>query len=253
MIKWYGNDTPHGERSRATCRERNLHALHVFGPFRPRANRQDPPLASSSVPRKPSHQHVLQTRSPLPHSFPEGRLLEVARIRHREAVGAFIEFRKIGGHPKSITFCAFLNACSDGLLLNLGEQLHGLVFLSGLNRDVSVCNGLIDFYGKCKKIHRGETVFAEMGTRNTVSWCSLVAVYVQNHEDEKASLLFLRSRKEIVETCDFMISSALSVCAGNEDSEQAFDEMPEKNLVTKNSLISGYAHQGQVDMAVGII
>ncbi|RID62333.1 hypothetical protein BRARA_E01415 [Brassica rapa] len=210
--------------------------------------------------------------------------------RPMEAVGAFIEFRKIGGHPNSITFCAFLNACSDGLLLSLGEQLHGLVFCSGFDTDVSVCNGLIDFYGKCKKIHCSETVFAEMGTRNAVSWCSLVAAYVQNHEDEKASLLFLRSRKEIVETSDFMISSTLSACAcmaglelgrsvhahavkacvertifvGSalvdmygkcgciEDSEQAFDEMPEKNLVTMNSLIGGYAHQGQVDMALAL-
>ncbi|KAG2325127.1 hypothetical protein Bca52824_007855 [Brassica carinata] len=208
----------------------------------------------------------------------------------REAVGGFIEFRKIGGGPNSITFCAFLNACSDGLLLNLGEQLHGLVFRSGFDGDVSVCNGLIDFYGKCKEIECSEAVFAGMGMRNGVSWCSLVAAYVQNHEDEKACLLFLRSRKEIVETSDFMISSALSACAGMaglelgrsvhahavkacvertvfvgsalvdmygkcgciEDSEHAFDEMPEKNLVTMNSLIGGYAHQGQVDMALAL-
>ena len=84
-------------------------------------------------------------------------------------------------------------------------MLHGLVFRSGFDTDVSVCNGLIDFYGKCKKIHCSETVFAEMGTKNDVSWCSLVAVYVQNHENEKASLLFLCSRKEFVETFDFMI------------------------------------------------
>ncbi|ESQ56086.1 hypothetical protein EUTSA_v10024593mg [Eutrema salsugineum] len=210
--------------------------------------------------------------------------------RPKEAIEAFIEFRKIGGHPNSITFCAFLNACSDKLLLSLGEQLHGLVFRSGFDRDVSVCNGLIDFYGKCKKVRCSEFVFGEMGERNVVSWCSLVAAFVQNHEDEKASLLYLRSRKDIVETSEFMISSTLSACAGMaglelgrsvhahavkacierslfvgsalvdmygkcgciEDSEQAFDEMPEKNLVTLNSLIGGYAHQGQVDMALAL-
>ncbi|KFK43734.1 hypothetical protein AALP_AA1G165800 [Arabis alpina] len=208
----------------------------------------------------------------------------------REAIGAFVEFRRIGGNPNSITFCAFLNACSDGLLLSLGEQLQGLMFRIGFDRDVSVCNGLIDFYGKCKQVRCSEVVFGEMGTKNAVSWCSLVAAYVQNHEDEKASMLYRRSRKEIVETSDFMISSGLSACAGMaglelgrsihghavkacvertifvgsalvdmygkcgciEDSEQAFDEMPEKNLVTLNSLIGGYAHQGQVDMALAL-
>ncbi|XP_010440383.1 PREDICTED: pentatricopeptide repeat-containing protein At4g14850 [Camelina sativa] len=208
----------------------------------------------------------------------------------REAIEAFIEFRRIGGQPNSITFCGFLNSCSDGLHLDLGKQLHGLVFRFGFDSDVSVYNGLIDFYGKCKQILCSEIVFAEMGTRNAVSWCSLVAAYVQNHEDEKASMLYLRSRKDIVETSDYMISSALSACAGMaglelgrsihahavkacvertifvgsalvdmygkcgciEDSEQAFDEMPEKNLVTLNSLIGGYAHQGQVDMALAL-
>lgn len=81
-------DTPHGECSRVTSRECNLHDLYAFGPCGPRANRQDPRLASSSVPGKLPHQHVLQTRpsrlgstpSP-PHSFPERRLLDVTRIR----------------------------------------------------------------------------------------------------------------------------------------------------------------------------
>ncbi|CAB78527.1 hypothetical protein [Arabidopsis thaliana] len=196
--------------------------------------------------------------------------------RPREAIEAFIEFRRIDGHPNSITFCAFLNACSDWLHLNLGMQLHGLVLRSGFDTDVS--------------IRSSEIIFTEMGTKNAVSWCSLVAAYVQNHEDEKASVLYLRSRKDIVETSDFMISSVLSACAGMaglelgrsihahavkacvertifvgsalvdmygkcgciEDSEQAFDEMPEKNLVTRNSLIGGYAHQGQVDMALAL-
>lgn len=94
-----GDDTPHGERSLVTCRERNLHALHAFEPCRPRTNSQDPRrLASSSVPRKPPHQHVLQTRpswlsstrSP-PLSFSERRLLDVARIRILQHIYAFFQ------------------------------------------------------------------------------------------------------------------------------------------------------------------
>ncbi|WZZ21270.1 hypothetical protein YC2023_122657 [Brassica napus] len=41
-------------------------------------------------------------------------------------------------------------------------------------------------------------------------------------------------------------------CGCIQDSEQAFGEMPKKNLVTMNSLIGGYAHQGQVDMALAL-
>lgn len=62
------------------------------------------------------------------------------------AIFAFMEFRFLGGEPNSITLCAFLNACSDCSYLQLGTQLHGFVVRSGFESDVSVANGLINFY-----------------------------------------------------------------------------------------------------------
>ena len=38
----------------------------------------------------------------------------------RNGVEAFIEFLRVGGEPDSITFCVFLNACSDASYLELG-------------------------------------------------------------------------------------------------------------------------------------
>lgn len=210
--------------------------------------------------------------------------------RPRNAIDAFIEFRRAGGEPNSITFCAFLNACSDSFLLELGRQLHGFVVRWGFDGNVSVCNGLVDFYGKCKEVGFSEMVFNEINEKNDVSWCSMVAVYVQNDEEEKACELFLSARKEGVEPKDFMVSSVLSACAGMaglelgrsvhalavkacvegnifvgsalvdmygkcgsiEDSERAFNEMPERNLVCWNAMIGGYAHQGLADMALAL-
>ncbi|XP_031278205.1 pentatricopeptide repeat-containing protein At4g14850-like [Pistacia vera] len=210
--------------------------------------------------------------------------------RPRNAIDAFIEFRRAGGEPNSITFCAFLNACSDSSLLELGRQLHGFVVRWGFDGNVSVCNGLVDFYGKCKEVGFSEMVFNGINEKNDVSWCSMVAVYVQNDEGEKACELFLSARKEGVEPKDFMVSSVLSACAGMaglelgrsvhalavkacvegnifvgsalvdmygkcgsiEDSELAFKEMPERNLVCWNAMIGGYAHQGLADMALAL-
>ena len=210
--------------------------------------------------------------------------------RSLDAIGAFKEFLCVNGEPNSITFCAFLNACSDMSNLELGHQLHAFVIRGGYGEDVSVLNGLVDFYGKCGDAVSAEMVFNRIGWRNVVSWCSMLAALVQNHKEERACMVFLQARKEGVEPTDFMISSVLSACAelgglelgrsvhalavkacveenifvgsalvdlygkcgSIENAEQVFSEMPERNLVTWNAMIGGYAHQGDVDMALGL-
>ena len=206
------------------------------------------------------------------------------------AVYKFIEFLKAGGEPDSITFCAFLNACSDTSSLELGRQLHGFVMRCGFGKNVSVLNGLVDFYGKCRDIGSTKVVFDRIGQPNHVSWCSMVAAYVQNDEEEKACELFLQARREGVEPTDFMVSSVLSACSGIawleqgrsihalavracvdgnifvgsalvdmygrcgsiEDAELAFNEMPSRNVITWNAMVGGYTHQGHVDMALSL-
>ncbi|MED6188192.1 Pentatricopeptide repeat-containing protein [Stylosanthes scabra] len=133
--------------------------------------------------------------------------------RSLDVVGAFKEFLCVNGEPNSITFCAFLNACSNTSSLELRRQLHGFVILDGYREDVSVLNGLVDFYGKCGDIVFAEMVFSRIGWRNVVSWCSMLAALVQNHEEERACMVFMRAREEGVEPTDFMISSMISACA----------------------------------------
>ncbi|CAN1270387.1 Pentatricopeptide repeat-containing protein At4g14850 [Linum perenne] len=151
-------------------------------------------------------------------------------------------------------------------------------------------NGLIDFYGKCKEVGLAEMVFDGMERRNLVTWGSMVATYEQNGEKEKACIAFMKCRKLGIEPTDYVISSVVSACAelaGIElgrsvhalavnscvdadvyvgsalvdmygkcgsihDAEQTFREMPEKNLFAWNAMISGYAHQGHADMAIGL-
>ncbi|GAB2294866.1 Pentatricopeptide repeat-containing protein At4g14850 [Dionaea muscipula] len=210
--------------------------------------------------------------------------------RPHDALCAFIEFLDAIGEPNSITFCSFLNACSDLSNLQLGEQLHGHVIKSGDAGDVSVANGLIDFYGKCESFQCSEMVFNGIGVGNDVSWCSMIAAYQQNGEEEKACMLFLRARKGGIHPSGFMLSSVLGACAGLaivelgravhavaekacvmgnvfigsalvdmygkcgslEDATRAFYNMPDWNLVSWNAMLSGFAHLGHADMAIGL-
>lgn len=210
--------------------------------------------------------------------------------RPRNGIEKFIEFLRVGGEPDSITFCAFLNACSDTLDLELGRQLHGFVVRCGYGKDVKVMNGLIDFYGKCREVGSSKMAFDRIRQRNDVSWCSMMAVYVQNDEEEKACAVFMQARREGIRPNDFMISAFLSACAGLSDyelgrsvhalavracveenifvgsalvdmygkcgsindAEHVFNEMPRRNSITWNAMINGYAHQGLADKALAL-
>ncbi|KAF7844412.1 pentatricopeptide repeat-containing protein [Senna tora] len=210
--------------------------------------------------------------------------------RSHDAFDAFKELLCVGGEPNSITFRVFLNACSDTSNLELGRQVHAFIIRSGYREDVSVSNGLIDFYGKCHDLVSAEMVFNRIGWRNEVSWCSMLAAFVQNNNEERACMVFLQARKEGVEPTDFMVSCVLSACAelgglelgrsvhalavkacveenlfvgsalvdlygkcgSIKEAELVFNEMPERNLVTWNAMIGGYAHQGNADMALAL-
>uniref|UniRef100_A0A0D3HNE3 DYW domain-containing protein n=1 Tax=Oryza barthii TaxID=65489 RepID=A0A0D3HNE3_9ORYZ len=208
--------------------------------------------------------------------------------RPLETIEAYFGLREAGGLPNVVSVCAFFNACAGAMYLSLGEQFHGFVVKCGFEMDVSVLNSMVDFYGKCRCAGKARAVFDGMGVRNSVSWCSMVAAYAQNGAEEEAFAAYLGARRSGEEPTDFMVSSALTTCAGLlglhlgralhavavrscidanifvasalvdmygkcgcvEDAEQIFYETPQRNLVTWNAMIGGYAHIGDAQNAL---
>ncbi|KAJ8546598.1 hypothetical protein K7X08_034108 [Anisodus acutangulus] len=101
------------------------------------------------------HRNIATWNACISNSVLDGRTYDAAL--------KLIELLRVGEEPpNSITFCVFLNACSDGLYLKLGRQLHGYVIRFGFGSDVSVLNGLTDFYGKCREVKYSEMAFDEI-------------------------------------------------------------------------------------------
>ncbi|KAK9922771.1 hypothetical protein M0R45_031218 [Rubus argutus] len=153
------------------------------------------------------------------------------------AVYKFIEFlRPVGS---LILFCAFLNACSDTSALELGRQLHGFVMRCGFGKDVSVLNGLVDFYGKCQDIGSSKMVFDRIG----LAWL------------EQGRSVHALAVKACVDGNVFVGSALVDMygkCGSIEDAECAFDELPSRNLITWNAMVGGYTHQGHASMALAL-
>ncbi|XP_019462927.1 PREDICTED: pentatricopeptide repeat-containing protein At4g14850-like [Lupinus angustifolius] len=171
-----------------------------------------------------------------------------------EKSGELQEFICVAGELNNITFCVFLNACVDMSNLELGQRLHAFIVRSGYREDVSVLNGLVDFYGKCRDIISSEMVFNRIRRENVVSWCSMLSALVQNHKGERACMIFLQARKEEVEPTDFMVSSTLSACAklgglelGKSVHALAVKVCVEDNIFVGSALVDLYGKCGSIE------
>jgi pentatricopeptide repeat protein len=172
---------------------------------------------------------------------------------------------------------------SEGCLEH-GRRIHSQVAQSAADLvNVFVENALIDMYGKCGCLTTARKVFDEMRQRNVVSWNTLIAGYGRRGLDWEVLLLFERMMAgESVEADEFTYVSLLNACAtmamlepgmrahdeivagsreldvfvGNAlidmyakcgrimDAAKVLDRMPERSVVSWNTMLAGHAQHG---------
>ncbi|XVE96310.1 hypothetical protein REPUB_Repub02eG0210300 [Reevesia pubescens] len=93
--------------------------------------------------------------------------------------------------PNSITLVSVIFACASLLCLHFGRQVHGVVMKIELQFDTMVGTALVDMYTKCRAWQWGYDVFNEMnGSRNLVTWSSMITGLMINNQTEMATALF---------------------------------------------------------------
>ncbi|XP_073298348.1 pentatricopeptide repeat-containing protein At2g21090-like [Primulina huaijiensis] len=105
-------------------------------------------------------------------------------------------------------FCAtLLSNCIKTKNFKLGRALHSYLIRTGLILDTFFANRLIDLYAKCSSIDSAQKLFDNLAYKNAHSWNTMIFAYGQMGRFRNA--------------------------------RQLLHEMPEPNLVSYNSLISG--------------
>ncbi|KAM4125284.1 hypothetical protein ACB094_01G297400 [Castanea mollissima] len=207
-----------------------------------------------------------------------------------EALLGFVEMQRNGFLPDNFVVPNALKACGALGWIGLAKGVHGYVVKMGFGECVFVASSLVDMYGKCGILEDARKVFDGMLERNVVAWNSMIVSYVQNGMSEEAVEVFYDMRVEGIEPTRVTVSSFLSASANIgaleegkqghaiavlggleldnilgtsiinfyfkvgliDDAELVFSRMLEKDVVTWNLLISGYAQFGQVDKALNI-
>lgn len=181
-----------------------------------------------------------------------------------------------------------LSLCASSHNLRGGVQYHCLAASTGFISNAYVGSSLITLYGKCGELDNAYKVFHEMPTRTVVSWTAIIYGFAQEWQVDVCMELFSMMRYSTLEPNDFTFTSLLSACTGSGALEQGrsahcqiihmgydsylhianalismyskcgsvpdafyiFDNMCGKDIVSWNSMISGYAQHGLAMQAI---
>ncbi|KAK7301481.1 hypothetical protein RJT34_12346 [Clitoria ternatea] len=190
--------------------------------------------------------------------------------------------RFVGKNPDGFTLAGLLVGVADSGRLRVGQVLHGLSKKSGLHSDSHVGSLLVSMYSRCKYMASAYRVFCSIFNPDLITWSALIAGYSQSGEYEKV-LHFLRKLNmentkpdcvliasvlaSIAQTAnvglgcevhgyvlrhglepDVRVSSALidmySKCGFLNLGICVFRMMPERNIISYNSVILGLGLHG---------
>ncbi|XP_059067355.1 pentatricopeptide repeat-containing protein At2g13600 [Cryptomeria japonica] len=199
-----------------------------------------------------------------------------------KALEAFNQMQLAGVKSNSITFITILPACSKMGALEHGMVFHGKLIENGFLLDVPAVNALIDMYAKCASIQRACSIFEKMPKKTVVTWNTMIAGYAQNRCVEEALEIFKKMQLACVKPDAATFASILPACASIGDLEQGmvfhqriiqsgflsdvlvanalidiytkcgiihkardlFDKISERDVVSFNAMIAGYAMHG---------
>ncbi|CAL1409647.1 unnamed protein product [Linum trigynum] len=191
--------------------------------------------------------------------------------------------------PNSYTMVALLSCCGDETYLNAGRSIHGLVIKRGIDIDPALNTALADTYMICGDEETARNLFEVCSCRDLISWNAMISAYVRKNQTDEALSLLSRMITElepnsitiinILSACtdlanlprgqqihayaarrfsplefDLSLANAFITmyarCGSLQGAENIFRTLQERNIISWNAMISGYATNGSSDDAI---
>ncbi|XP_068656518.1 pentatricopeptide repeat-containing protein At3g49740 [Aristolochia californica] len=190
--------------------------------------------------------------------------------------------------PTGVTFVSILSAsASSKVVMDFGIQIHAQVIRLGFGECSLVSNALISMYSSHGDLINAEVIFERLCVKDIVSWNSMIASYAQGNCYELAIMIFLRMQRDEIGPDEYTVGGLLA-CSENaeiakmvqsfvirigldsntqvgnalisafskqgkmKEAYQVFYDMPSRNLISWNSIISGYLLNGFPEIGLQI-
>ncbi|PIA58235.1 hypothetical protein AQUCO_00500287v1 [Aquilegia coerulea] len=199
-----------------------------------------------------------------------------------ETLFLFSWMLRSGMEPDEFTYGSVLKACAGWRALSCGMEIHNRVIKSGLGLDFFVGSAVVDMYCKCGMMEEAWKLHDRVEKQTMVSWNAIISGFSLKKQSEEAQKLFSQmldsglqpdnfTYATVLDTCanlatiglgkqihaqiikqklqsDVYVSSTLvdmySKCGNMQDSRLMFEKMTERDFVSWNAMISGYAQHG---------
>lgn len=187
----------------------------------------------------------------------------------------------------SVTLVCSLKACGNIKDAVKGQEVHSEIACKGLNEDLFIGNTLVHMYAKCGWLAEAEGVLDNYVMQDVVAYTALIAGYVEYGCGEEALNCFERMHRNKIFLNVVTFVCCLKACGsigatlegqdihaeiikrgwerelllGNtlidmygkcdvlEAAQDVFDQLPERDVVSWNALITGYVEHGYYEKA----
>ncbi|KAG6525896.1 hypothetical protein ZIOFF_015869 [Zingiber officinale] len=201
--------------------------------------------------------------------------------------GLYKQLLQCGATPSGVTFSLVLKACSHLKAPGLVMGIHAQSLALGFRYDSLVLNSLIHGYVACELVGAAHEVFDELPDRDCIAWTELINGYARSGCAEAALDLFLRMMESDVRPDEFSIVAVCTAfsqfgsaslarmaeglacklgamdnsyvvnalidmhgkCGSVSDAWELFDGLPQKDVVSYNSMVAGFARNGDMETA----
>ena len=206
-----------------------------------------------------------------------------------EALNCF-ELMKSEVSPDAVTFISILKACGKVRDIDKGEQIHEDILSRGLlGKDIVLGCALVGMYTKCGVLAKAQQLLEEFPIRNIVSWSALISGYVLHGHDKEALTCYGRMKScglspnsvtfiSLLKACAKTMAITIGVQIHSEITQKGFVrsnivlgttlidmyvkcgelckaqqvlyKLPYRDTVSWNTIIAGFAEQGQYEEAL---
>lgn len=177
---------------------------------------------------------------------------------YHDVIDLVVEMQEMGVYPNPSTVVTILPCLGEENKLIIGMAVHGFCLRRGFDGDVVVGTGILDMYGKCKRLVYAQRIFSAMSFKNEVTWSAMIGACATCDSAREGLELFERMRVEDG-SCPSPVTLGIVIRGSAKLTDFSFGTKmhgysiklgTNSDMMVANTLVSMYSKCGMIDAAM---